>query len=60
LRRERDSQKVESSLRELREAAEEGVNLVPPVLAAVKSYATVGEICNVLRDIFGEYRSPRY
>jgi methylmalonyl-CoA mutase, N-terminal domain len=33
---------------------------VPPILEAVHAYATVGEIMDTLRDIFGEYRDPGY
>ncbi|MYL59262.1 hypothetical protein GLW20_17280, partial [Virgibacillus halodenitrificans] len=43
-------------LAELRESAKnKNSNLIPYILAAVKAYATLGEICNVLRDEFGEY-----
>ena len=35
---------------------DEHVNLIPPILEAVRIYATVGEICDVLRSVFGEYR----
>jgi len=38
------------------DAARNGQNLLPQILGAVESYATVGEIANVLRDVFGEYR----
>jgi methylmalonyl-CoA mutase N-terminal domain/subunit len=31
---------------------------MPPILAAVKSYATLGEICGVLREVFGDYQAP--
>jgi methylmalonyl-CoA mutase N-terminal domain/subunit len=31
---------------------------MPPILRAVKAYATVGEICGVFREVFGEYKSP--
>lgn len=60
MRGRRDDKKVRSSLNDLRRMAKGKVNLVPPILAAVKSYATVGEICDVLRDIYGEYRRPKY
>ena len=60
LRRERDNKKVEGALKELKEAAIEGVTLVLPVLAAVKVYATIGEMCDVLRDVYGEYKKPAY
>ena len=38
-------------------AADENVNLMPLILDAVKTYATLGEICNVLREVFGEYEA---
>lgn len=60
LRRERDNDKVATTLKGLREASREGVNLVEPVLAAVKSYATGGEIFDVLRGVYGEYDRPAY
>jgi len=57
LKEERNAEKVEQTLNELRRVAEGDGNLVPAVLEAVKSYATLGEICDVLREIFGEYRA---
>jgi methylmalonyl-CoA mutase N-terminal domain/subunit len=57
LRRERDANAVARTLAALREAAHGDANLLPPILAAVKAYATVGEICGVLRDVFGTYRA---
>ena len=39
-------------------AARGGENLVPPILAAVEAYATVGEIADTMRRVFGEYREP--
>jgi methylmalonyl-CoA mutase N-terminal domain/subunit len=57
VKRNRDNRETRKTLKRLREAAEdEEVNLIPPMLEAVKTYATVGEICNVLRSVFGEYR----
>ncbi len=56
LRRERDPEAVERTLGRLRRAAEGTENLMPPMIRAVKAYATLGEICDVLRDVFGEYR----
>ncbi len=56
LRKERGNDRVESNLKELEQTALEGINLVPPILAAVRSYATIGEICDVLRGVFGEYK----
>jgi methylmalonyl-CoA mutase N-terminal domain/subunit len=58
LRRERDAAAVKRSLARLRAAAEGDDNLMPPILEAVKSYATLGEICGVLRAVFGDYRAP--
>ncbi|MEM7410970.1 MAG: methylmalonyl-CoA mutase family protein [Myxococcota bacterium] len=55
LRAERDGAEVERSLNALREAARDGGNLVPACLAAAKAYATHGEMCGALRDVFGEY-----
>src|SRR5574341_13748 len=57
VRRERDSGAVTRTLAALRDAAEGNGNLMPPILAAVKAYATIGEICGVLRDVFGTYRA---
>jgi methylmalonyl-CoA mutase N-terminal domain/subunit len=56
IKRERDSSLAEKSLQNLKKAAEGTDNLVAPVLEAVKAYATLGEIADVLRDVFGEYR----
>ena len=53
---ERDLRRVKRTLEALRKAAEENGNVVPPILDAVRSYATVGEISDTLRDVFGEYR----
>lgn len=56
LRAERDNAKVESILATLRDAAQGDANLMPIFIDAVKAYATLGEICGVLRDVFGEYQ----
>jgi methylmalonyl-CoA mutase N-terminal domain/subunit len=56
LRSERDNAGATQSLNALRAAAESEENLMPPIIAAVKSYATLGEICDALRGVFGEYR----
>ena len=55
LRAERDGAEVERALAALREAARDGANLVPPCLVAAKAYATHGEMCAALREVFGEY-----
>src|SRR5204862_7421471 len=56
LRAERDAARVEAQLAEVRRAAEGSANLLPPMRDALKAYATIGEVCGVLRDVFGEYR----
>ena len=53
VRSERDEQEVERSLAALRQAAQGEDNLMPPILEAVKQYATIGEICDVMREVFG-------
>jgi len=58
LRRERDNSAVQRSLAEVGKAAKGNDNLTPFVLDAVRNYATMGEICGVLRNVFGEYREP--
>jgi len=55
-RARRDKATWESSIRGLEDAARSGNNLMPQVIAAVESYATVGEISDTLRRVFGEYQ----
>jgi len=56
LRETRDQVKCERALEGVRKAASGDENLMPRFIEAVKAYATLGEICNVLRDVFGEYQ----
>ena len=56
LRERRDNARVQQLLGELAAAARGSDNLLPVMLACVEAYATLGEICQVLRDVFGEYR----
>lgn len=56
LRRRRDAGKAEERLAALKRAAEGTDNLMPYILDAVRAYATVGEICHALREVFGEYQ----
>jgi len=56
LRRERDNQKVKQILQKLHDEAEKNVNLMPTIIEAVKAYATLGEICDVLREVYGVYK----
>jgi methylmalonyl-CoA mutase N-terminal domain/subunit len=55
LRARRDAARVASALRQVEEIAPTGRNLMPPIMDAVKAYATVGEISDGLRRVFGEY-----
>jgi len=56
LKAQRDDRRVGAALDALAQAARGADNLLPPILEAVEAYATLGEICDVLRGIFGEYR----
>ena len=56
LRSERDNGRVKGILNGLKKSAEENDNLMPVILDAVKAYATLGEICDALREVFGEYQ----
>ncbi|NWG10308.1 methylmalonyl-CoA mutase family protein [Candidatus Bathyarchaeota archaeon] len=59
IKRGRNKAKVENALDNLHKAAEkENVNLMPFILQAVKEYVTLGEVCNALREVFGEYKPP--
>ena len=60
LKRERDGQRARVALAAVRRAAEGGENLMPPLIEAVKSHCTVGEISDVYRDVFGVYRDPAW
>ena len=60
VRKERNANAVKEALEYLREAAKGGQNLVPPALEAVRAYSTIGEMCDVLRDEFGEYQGKEY
>jgi methylmalonyl-CoA mutase N-terminal domain/subunit len=55
VREQRDEAEVEAALAALRDAAAGEENLMPYILDAVKAYATTGEICDAMRDEFGEY-----
>jgi methylmalonyl-CoA mutase N-terminal domain/subunit len=56
IKRERNQARLNEALDKLRRAAEDGAtNLMPFVLAAVKEYGTLGEVCGILREVFGEY-----
>jgi len=55
LRKMRDGAMVAGALDALRDAATMGNNVMPPILDAVRAYATLGEMCDALRDVWGEY-----
>ncbi|RIK80210.1 MAG: methylmalonyl-CoA mutase [Planctomycetota bacterium] len=55
VRQSRDSKKVEAALANITQAAASDANLMPPIIDAVREYATVGEICRALAVVFGEY-----
>jgi methylmalonyl-CoA mutase N-terminal domain/subunit len=57
-RARRSGRAVQQALINLREAALGEENLMEPILDAVKAYATIGEICGLLREVFGEYKPP--
>ncbi|MEC8948590.1 MAG: methylmalonyl-CoA mutase family protein, partial [Candidatus Thermoplasmatota archaeon] len=58
LRKERDPKKHARALDAVRKVAEGGDNLMPYFIDAVRADATLGELCEVLREVFGEYREP--
>ena len=60
VRRVRDSRRVGQTLRDLKAACQSEENVMPYVIEAVKAYGTKQEICDVYREVFGEYRDPGY
>lgn len=58
IRRSRDNREVARCLRELGDCCRRGDNVMPYVIDAVKAYASLQEICDVFREIYGEYRDP--
>ncbi len=59
VKRQRDNKAVQTTLKRLKEAAQdESVNIIPPLVETVKTYATVGEICDTLKQVFGTYQQP--
>jgi methylmalonyl-CoA mutase N-terminal domain/subunit len=55
LKQTRDNDRVQRSLEDLRRAARGRDNTMPPLLECVRAYATVGEMCDALREEWGEY-----
>jgi methylmalonyl-CoA mutase N-terminal domain/subunit len=60
VKKERDNRRVAQILKDLRTASRTDKNLMPYVIEAVREYATEQEICDVWRDVFGEYRDPGF
>jgi len=58
IKRTRNNSQVKEGLRDLKKAAEDDVNLMPYILKCVKTYATLGEIIDSLKEIYGEYQEP--
>jgi methylmalonyl-CoA mutase, N-terminal domain len=56
LRARRDASRVEAALAEVASTARSNRNLMPAIVEAVKAYATVGEISDTLRKVFGQYQ----
>ena len=57
LKLQRDAEAVTTALKNLKKCAQGTANLMPPILEAVQCYATLGEICDTLRSVFGEYKA---
>ncbi len=60
VRAERDNAATQKALTELADCARGSHNLMPPIIAAVSAYATLGEITDVFREVFGVYHEPVY
>jgi methylmalonyl-CoA mutase N-terminal domain/subunit len=58
IRKTRDTEKVQKALDALQKGAETDENLMPLIVDAVRYYASIGDICGVLREVFGEYKAP--
>ena len=60
LRARRDTGRVEGARQALSKAAREDANVMEPILECVRAYATLGEICDTLRDVYGVYEEPGF
>ncbi|MCX8117706.1 MAG: methylmalonyl-CoA mutase family protein [Desulfobacterota bacterium] len=60
VKRTRNNARVKACLEEIRKASLNGENLMPPIIEAVREYATIQEICDVWREVFGRYTDPGY
>ncbi|MFW9826425.1 MAG: methylmalonyl-CoA mutase [Candidatus Thorarchaeota archaeon] len=59
LKHMRDEKSVQNIIEELKVVAQSSENMIPVIIKAVKAYATIQEICDSLREVFGEYESPQ-
>jgi len=59
-RASRDQGAVTNALEKLKLAAQKSENTLPATIDAVRSYATLGEICSALRDVYGLYEEPAF
>ena len=57
-KKQRDDAAVEAALKRLDDVCRDGESLMYPIMEAVRVYATLGEICDVMRNVFGDYRAP--
>ena len=60
MRANRDAAKLKATLENLRKDSSENKNIMPAVIEAVKANATIGEICNVWREVYGEYKPQQF
>ena len=60
VKRERNATAAREALARVRDAARSGENLMPPLVAAVKARCTLGEISDLYREAFGQYRDPAW
>ena len=60
LKRKRNNKVVRAKLSDIVTAARNGDNLMPSIVDAVREYATLGEICDIFREVYGVYRDPGY
>jgi methylmalonyl-CoA mutase N-terminal domain/subunit len=58
VRRTRDNRAVSRSLKRLKKDAQDGVNILPALIEAVKEYASIGEIMATLKEVFGTFKEP--
>lgn len=59
MKEKRNQAEVDAALDELRKVCTSDENVMPCLIKAVKTYATLGEICDVMREVFGEYQPER-